>query len=197
MPHMSKKVGPTWQFVVAAPPREVFALMEQAIGAHPYRFELMGDDSARVVEIQRNGLFGQWNKKVRHPQSVRCSVKVVDEGTRAVIESDRGPAPESRALQFVRLLSQGAQDSRTPYRRRVIPPGPVSLVASWAGTSYQLFLAPRSDAARGIAVRTATQLEALPGAYGGFCRVRIPDGTEGYVEVDQVVAAPAEAVRSA
>src|SRR5579863_8840781 len=51
-----------WRFVVAAPPREVFAVMEQAIGTPPYRYEVTGDDSAQIVEFTRNSLVGHWRR---------------------------------------------------------------------------------------------------------------------------------------
>jgi len=100
---------------------------------------------------------------------VRCRAVSSSEGTVVEIEAssgggliskamgkaDRGPV--TRALQVVRLLTAGAGDARTVYRDRRIPPGPVTLVASWAGTPYRLFLEPRRDAARGREILTATE----------------------------------------
>ena len=40
-------------------------------------------------------------------------------------------------------------------------------------------------------------MEALPGGTAEFVKVRLSDGTEGYVERDQVVAAPEVATRAA
>jgi hypothetical protein len=102
-----------------------------------------------------------------------------------------------RALQLVQLLTQGSADDCTIYRERKMPPGPVSLVASWAGMPYELFTEPRRDAARGPLILTASRVEAIPGGTGPFTRVRLPDGTEGYVETDQIVAAPERATREA
>ena len=114
---------------------------------------------------------------------------------KALGKADRGA--EARALQLVRLLAAGNSDARTLYRRRTIPPGAVSLVASWAGMPYQLFAEPRFDAPRGVEVHTATELEAVSGGVGPFVRVRLRDGTEGYIESDQIVVAPDVATRKA
>ena len=51
-----------WDFVCAAPVREVFAITEQMIGTPPYRYEVTGEDSARIVEYERNGFFGNWRQ---------------------------------------------------------------------------------------------------------------------------------------
>ena len=52
----------TWRLLSAAPPREVFAVMEQMIGTTPYRYEVVGESEARIVEHRRRGLFGQWGR---------------------------------------------------------------------------------------------------------------------------------------
>jgi hypothetical protein len=83
------------------------------------------------------------------------------------------------------------------YRRRAIPDGPVSLVASWAGMPYELFTEPRWDAPRGPRVGTASGVEAIAGGSGPFTKVRLPDGTEGFIETDQIVAAPEASTREA
>ena len=114
---------------------------------------------------------------------------------KAMGRADRGPV--SRALQLVRLLTVAPQDARTIYRDRRIPPGPVTLVASWAGMTYALFTEPRFDAPRGRTVLTATELQAIPGGTGPFVHVRLSDGIEGYIERDQLVAAPDIATRDA
>ncbi len=36
--------------------------MEQSIGTPPFRFEVTGDDAARIVEFQRNSLVGHWRR---------------------------------------------------------------------------------------------------------------------------------------
>jgi hypothetical protein len=102
-----------------------------------------------------------------------------------------------RALQLVQLLSRGSADPRTIYRRRAMPSGPVSLVASWAGMPYRLYTEPRWEAPRGARVLTATGVEAIPGGEGAFTKVRLADGTEGYIETDQIVAAPEASTREA
>lgn len=199
----------TWRFTTAAPPREVFAVMEQLIGTRPYTYEVVGDGEARIVERMRRGFFGQWSRPRVGVRWVACRATPAPAGTRVEVEAssgggliakaagraDRGAV--SRALQLVKLLASGPQDARTIYRDRRIPPGPVTLVASWAGMRYRLYDAPRFDAGRGVEILTASELEAIPGGNGPFVRVRLGDGTEGYVERDQVVAAPGVATRAA
>jgi hypothetical protein len=226
---MAEKLKPSkyrWRFVCATPAREVFATSEQMVGTPPYRFEVTSPDSARIVEYERNGPFGNWRRLAKldrdgvqrldsdgHPvwkRRVRwVSVQAVEGelGTNVVVEASAGLAgpfrktaggepPVKRALQVVLLLTRGNQDRHTIYRERHIPPGPVTLVASWAGMPYRLFLEPRYGAPRGTAVFTASQLEAV-GEFGSFVKVRLPAGEEGFVERDQLVAAPSEASRDA
>jgi hypothetical protein len=199
----------TWRLLSAAPPREVFAVMEQLIGTTPYRYEVVGESEARIVEHRRRGLFGQWSRPKVRIRWVRCRAVTITEGTWVEIEAssagglifkamgkaDRGPT--TRALQLIRLLTAGAADSRTLYRERRIPPGPVTLVASWAGTPYRLFSDPRHDAPRGREIITATEVEALPERSGQFVKVRIAGTDEGWVESDQIVPAPAVSTRDA
>jgi hypothetical protein len=207
---MTAKAAYSWRFVVPVPPREVFATMEQLLGVPPYRFEVVADGEARIVEHRRRGLFGQWSRPRVALRWVRCSAIPIEQGTRVEVtassgggllmkalgRADRGPV--TRALQLVKLLTAGEGDPRTIYRLRRIPPGPVTLVASWAGTPYRLYLEPRWDAARGAEIFTASEIEALPGAGGPFVRVRVrSDGAEGYVERDQIVVAPERATRAA
>jgi len=199
----------SWRFTAAAPPREVFAVMEQLIGTPPYRFQVVGDDEARALEVQRRGFFGNWGRPRIAVRWISCRADAGPSGTRVEVKASSGGGlvfkalgkadggPDSRALQLVRLLTSGNRDQRTLYRRRSIPPGPVSLVASWAGMPYRLFAEPRFDAPRGIEILTATELEAVPGGEGPFVRVRLRDGTEGFVESDQIVAAPDVATREA
>lgn len=199
----------TWRVVTSAPPREVFATMEQLIGTRPYSFEVVGEGEARIVEYRRRGFFGQWSRPRVGVRWVACRAVTDDVGTRVEVEAssgggliakaagraDRGPV--ARALQLVQLLSSVAREPRSVNRQRTIPPGPVSLVASWAGVPYRLFDEPRHDASRGAEILTATELEAVPGGNSGFVRVRLRDGAEGYVERDQIVAAPDVATREA
>src|SRR5579863_9048005 len=199
----------TWRLLSAAPPREVFAIMEQMIGTPPYRYEVVGESEARIVEHRRRGLFGNWSRPRVRIRWVRCRAVTVTEGTwveveassgggmisKAMGKADRGPT--TRALQVIRLLTAGAADSRTVYRDRRIPPGPVTLVASWAGTPYRLFTEPRHDATRGREILTATEVVALAERSGQFVKVRVAGTDEGWVESDQIVPSPAVSTRAA
>lgn len=185
-----------WRFFAAAPPREIFAVMEQMTGVAPYRYEVLDANSAQSIEAMRKSFFGGWTKKIRRRRWIKCTAIENDTGTNVVVEVSRGKAPRSRGLQLVRLFTQGNSDRRTIYRSRVLPKGPVTLVASWAGMEYPLYLAPHEGAPRGTPVHTATPMESL-GVAGMFCHVRLADGTEGYIERDQLVPAPEDALREA
>ena len=171
--------------------------MEQAVGTPPYRFEVLGPDEARIVEVERNGFFGQWKTAKRGVRWVTVRTRPEAEGTLVEIEASAGEAPASRARELMLILDRGMADRRTIYRDRSIPLGPVSLVASWAGTGYRLYTAPGYDAKRGAVIHTATQIEAIEDVQGGFVRVRTGAGDEGFVERDQIVPAPDEATRLA
>ena len=187
-----------WTFLAAAPPREVFAVMEQMLGSFPFRFELTGESSARIIEFRRKGLAGQWSRRVAiHTRWVTCEARESPAGTVVTVAASRGRGPLPRALQLVQLLTRGSGDSRTVYRRRALPAGPVSLVASWAGMPYRLYTEPRWDAPRGVPILTASRVEAIPGGTGPFTRVRLADGGEGFIETDQIVAAPEASTREA
>jgi hypothetical protein len=194
----ARKAKDTWRFVTSAPPREVFAVMEQMVGTPPYRFEPTGPDSAQAIEAERRHfLFGQLSPRVRNPRWVRLSAREVEAGVEVVVEATAGKGPRARALQLVQLLSRGPRDRRTIYRDRTIPPGPITLVASWAGMEYPIYLEPRYDAARGEPVHTASRIEAV-GSFGTtWVKVRLESGAEGWIERDQVVPAPPEASRAA
>ncbi|MEO8897782.1 MAG: hypothetical protein ABI352_03355 [Candidatus Dormibacter sp.] len=200
----------TWRFVVAAPPREVFAVMEQVIGTPPFRYEVTGDDAARIVEFQRNSLvghwrriddgrriLGRWRKAVRNQRWVSCRATVAETGTLVDVQASKGRGSLPRALQFIGVISRGVHDPRTIYRSRYIPPGPVTLVASWAGMTYRLYEEPRRDAPRSREVLTATRMVAVTGGDYTFVKVRLSDGYEGYVERDEIVSAPDRATREA
>lgn len=207
--HVLAKEKQTWRFVVPTPPREVFATMEQLIGTMPYRFEVLDGDSARAIEVSRRGTFGNWVKPRVGVRWVRCTAIRTGRGTAVTVTAsapggmllkatgriEGGPA--ARALQLVRLLTADRGDDRTIYRQRFIPPGPVTLVASWAGTPYRLYGEPRYDAPPGPDILTATELEAVPGGDAAFVKVRLRDGREGFVERDQIVAATEVATREA
>ncbi|MBV8528967.1 MAG: hypothetical protein JOZ75_11675 [Candidatus Dormibacteraeota bacterium] len=206
---MLAKDKQTWRFVVPTPPREVFATMEQLIGTLPYRFEVIDKDTAQAIEVSRRGVFGNWVTPRAGVRWVRCTAIPTAQGTEVTVTAsspggmllkatgrlDNGPV--ARALQLVRLLTSGRDDYRTIYRRRLIPPGAVTLVASWAGTPYRLYAEPRYDAEPGPEIHTATELEAVPGGDATFVKVRLRDGREGYVERDQIVAATEVATREA
>ena len=185
--------------------------MEQMIGTPPYRFEVVGEDTARIVEYQRNSLVGHWRRvdgtgkflgrrrrPARNQRWVTCTAKVEDTGTVVQLEASKGRGAIPRALQLIGVLSRGVNDPRTIYRVRFIPPGPVTLVASWAGMPYPLFIAPRT-AARREAWRSSPPRGWRPfrAARPSSSRCRLSDGTEGYVERDQIVAAPETATRQA
>jgi len=200
----------SWSFLAAAPAREVFAVMEQMLGTLPFRYEVTGDDSARIIEVERcSFLFGHWRKletvgedgsrrskgRVR-PRWVTVRAEETRRGTEVSMEASRGRGAVPRALQLVLLLTRGNLDRCTVYRERRIPDGPTTLVASWAGTAYPIYLEPSWDAPRGEAVLTASPLVAI-GNDGPFVKVRLPSGVEGYIERDQLVPAPAVASRAA
>ncbi len=180
--------------------------MEQMLGTAPYQFEVTGDDQARIVELERLGFFGQWTRAKRNRRWVTVTAQPVADGTEVVVEASRtgsalsprrNRAPVMRALQLVNLLSRGVTDKRTIYRDRTIPAGPISLVASWAGTAYPVFSAPGFDAARGTSIYTGTKVNATGRGEGAFIEVRLADATTGWVERDQIVPAPSVATREA
>jgi hypothetical protein len=195
---MPRKAKHTWRFIAAAPPREVFAVTEQMVGIPPYRFEPTGPDSAQVIEFERkHPIFGQFTRRFRNPRWIRVAAREIDTGTEVVVTCTAGSAPKSRALQVVVLLTRGMRDRRTIYRDRTMPPGPVTLVASWAGVEYPIYLEPRYDARRGEKVHTASRISAI-GMHGmSWVEVRLESGAEGFIERDQLVPAPPEASRTA
>ena len=206
MPKSLAKAGQTWKFSCPTPPREVFAVMEQMLGVPPYRFEAVDAQAARIVEVSRLGFFGQWKKSVVRPAWVTVTAVEGEDGTEVVVQSSvkplsatrltRLPGAPARALQLVQLLTRGRSDGRTVYRDRRIPVGPITLVASWAGTAYPLYTAPSFDAPRGENIFTATPLGAVE-QRGSFVKVALGDGSTGWVERDQIVPAPARALREA
>jgi len=183
--------------------------MEQLIGTPPYRFEVIDETTARAIERIRRGFFGNWSRPKTAVRWVSCRATATPQGTEVVVASSSGGGlifkalgkadggPGARALQLVRLLDAGRDDPKTIYRRRDIPPGPVTLVASWAGTPYRLYTQPRYDAPRGPEIYTATELDAVPGGNATFLRVRVHGAGEGYIERDQIVAATDVATREA
>ncbi|MFN2451858.1 MAG: hypothetical protein ABR541_05860 [Candidatus Dormibacteria bacterium] len=201
------KTASSWRFHAAAPPREVFATMEQLLGVPPYRFQQVDEHAAEAIEVSRLGLAGNWSARVKNPAWVRVEAQPAAHGTLVLVSASvkpfalsragRIPGAGVRALQLVTLLTEGAHDYRTVYRDRRIPAGPVTLVASWAGTPYPLFVAPRFDSSRGTGIRTATRLVATGDGSGPFIQVELADGSRGWVERDQCVPAPGVSTRDA
>lgn len=201
------KTANTWRFHAYAPPREVFATMEQMLGVPPYRFQRLDGHTAEIVEVQRLGVFGNWTATIRNPAWARVVAEQGEQGTLvevsvsvkpfAIVRGRRISGAAERAVQLVRLLTEGGHDYRTIYRDRRIPAGPVTLVASWAGTPYPLFLAPRYDAPRGTEILTASRVAATGDGLGPFIKVVLPDATEGWIERDQCVPAPGVSTREA
>ncbi len=164
--------------------------MEQMIGTPPYRFEVVKDDEARIVQFERKTFVGRWKEGVQAARLVSCTARVVDDGTHVTVTASKDEASRSRARQLVELFEKAVGDPRTYYRERNIPLGPVTLVASWAGTPYVLYTEPRFDAPRRGNMYTATRVEAIEVLEGAFCKVKLPSGETGYVEKDQIVPVP-------
>src|SRR5260370_40449697 len=89
----------SWRFVTAAPPREVFAATEQVAGTPPYRFEAMGPDAARLVEVERRGFFGQWRQRGPRPRQGRVVARPVAAGAEGLGGARAGARPTHPALQ--------------------------------------------------------------------------------------------------
>src|SRR3984893_9878775 len=99
--------------------------MEQLIGTRPYRYEVVGESEARILEYRRRGFFGQWSRPRVAIRCVACGAVASALGTRVEIEAssgggliakamgraDRGPV--SRALQLVRMRAGAPQQRRT------------------------------------------------------------------------------------
>lgn len=186
-----------WDIVTRTPVREVFATMEQMVGTPPLRFEPLTRSSAHAVESERRAMLGYWTSKVKNPHWVKCTAIDSDEGTVVRIEATSDAGVISRALEFYTVLRRGGEDARTIYRHRTIQPGPVSLVASWAGMPYRLFEHPSLIANRGVAIHTATRVTAVSEQVGPFVEVETAEGARGWVEADQIVQSPSEATRAA
>ncbi len=180
----------SWSFRTSSAPREVFAVMEQMIGTPPYRFEVVKDDEARIVQFEKRTFVGRWKTGVVPAHQVSCTARVVEDGTHVTVTSSRDGASRSRAQQLVELFERAVGDPRTYYRDRNIPLGPVTLVASWAGTPYVLYTEPRFDAPRRGNMYTATKVMAIEVMEGAFCKVKLPSGETGFAEKDQIVPVP-------
>lgn len=178
-----------WTAIVFAPPREVFALAEQVTALPPFTFRVVDGDTAEVVQDLANGFFGQW-RTVRYPKNrIRVHCTSTTAGTKVEVDAHGDRAATMRASNLVRVLTAGERDSATVYRYRLIPPGPCTIVQSWAGTGYPLYTEPDHDAPRGEAVKPAGKLVALQQS-GRWVRVRAGEGDgceEGWIEADQLV----------
>lgn len=170
------------------PAREVFTVAEQVTALPPFSFRQLDDRTAEVAQTLANGLIGGWRPVPKPRNLVRIHCETAERGTRVTITATGPRSASRRGVNLVRILARGETDSHTIYRFRAIPPGPCTLVQSWAGTAYALHEAPDSAAARGMAVLPATPLIALE-QRGHWVRVGA-GGTEGWIEADQLVPAP-------
>lgn len=189
MLYLGPKRQDRWEAVVFAPPREVFALAEQVTGLPPFSFRVVDGHTAEVVQDLANGFFGQWSK-VRYPKNrIRIECEPISAGTRVTISAQGDRSCTMRATNLLRILGRGERDRSTVYRYRAIPPGPCTVVQSWAGTGYPVYSEPDHGAPRGRAVRPASPLVALE-QRGRWVRVRAGEGDEveeGWIEADQLV----------
>lgn len=184
-----------WVTTVFAPPREVFAVAEQVMALPPFSFRVIDDHTAEVVQELANGFFGQWRTVKRPKTRVRIECHSTPRGTELTMIAQGQRSATIRAVNLLRILTQGERDPACVYRLRTIPPGPCTLVQSWAATEYPLFLAPDHGAARGQPVRVATPLVALE-QIGRWVHVRSgggDDGQDGWIEADQLVPDQARA----
>jgi len=177
---------------VFTPAREIFVVAEQVTALPPFSFRQVDDRTAEVTQTLANGFFGGW-RRVAAPRNrigIHCEAGPV--GTRLTVTAVGDRAASRRATNLVRIVAAGERDPRTIYRFRAIPVGPCTLVQSWAGTGYPIFVAPDLAAARGAAVRPARPLWALE-QRGHWVRVRVggpaPAADAGPSGVDPAVAA--------
>jgi hypothetical protein len=174
---------------VFAPPREVFALAEQVMALPPFSFRVIDDHTAEVAQVLANGFFGQWSKVKRPKTKVRIECRPSVQGSELKMVAQGQRSATIRAVNLLRILTRGERDTATVYRVRTIPPGPCTIVQSWAGTGYPLFLGPDHAADRGLAVLPASPLSALE-QVGRWVHVRASTGEdiqEGWIEADQLV----------
>jgi hypothetical protein len=195
MLYLGRRRTNRWVATVFAPPREVFVVAEQVMGLPPFSFRIVDDHTVEVVQELTNGFFGQWSKVKRPKTKVRIECRPISQGTELTMVAEGQRSATMRAVNLLRILTRGERDEATVYRYRTISPGPCTLVQSWAGTGYPLFLDPDHQANRGRPVRPATPLTALK-QIGRWVRVRVgngEDGQEGWIEADQLVSDPVPA----
>ncbi len=189
MLYLGRKRHDRWDATVFAPPREIFAVAEQVLGLPPFSFQVIDEHTAEVVQDLANGFFGQWSK-VRYPKNrIRIECRSIDSGTRVTVTADGERSATMRASNLLRILGSGERDAATVYRYRSIPVGRCTVVQSWAGTGYPIFMEPDHSAPRGRPVRPASPLVALQ-QKGRWVKVRAgdpPDSQDGWIEADQLV----------
>lgn len=164
-------------------------MAEQVTALPPFSFRIIDGSTAEVVQDLANGFFGQWSV-VRVPKNrIRVQCTATSAGTKVEVDAQGDRAATSRASNLIRVLTAGERDDATVYRYRLIPPGPCTIVQSWAGTGYPLYVDPAPDAPRGRAVGPSGKLVALQQT-GRWVRVRAGEGDdteEGWIEADQLV----------
>ena len=178
-----------WVTTVDTPPREIFAVAEQVMALPPFSFRVIDENTAEVAQVLANGLFGQWSKVKRPKTKVRIECHAGTRGTELILVAEGQRSATLRALNLLRILTRGERDEFTVYRSRAVPPGPCTIVQSWAGTGYPLFTAPDYGARRGLPVLPATPLVARE-QLGRWVRVQAgfgEDVQEGWIEADQLV----------
>jgi len=181
-----------WEATVFAPPREVFAVAEQVMALPPFSFRVIDEHTAEVAQVLANGLFGQWSKVKRPKTKVRIECRPCAQGSELKMVAQGQRSATIRAVNLLRILTLGERDAATVYRLRTIPPGPCTVVQSWAGTGYPLFLDPDHSAKRGRPVLPASPLVALE-QVGRWVHVRAGAGEnveDGWLEADQLVPEP-------
>lgn len=189
MLYLGRRRTNRWVTTVYTPPREVFALAEQLMALPPFSFRIIDEHTAEVAQLLANGFFGQWIK-VKHPTTkVRIECHSTAQGTALTMVAEGQRSATIRAVNLLRILTQGERDVETVYRLRRIPPGPCTLVQSWAGTGYPLFSNPDYGAERTLPVLPSSPLVALQQT-GRWVRVKsgVGEGVrEGWIEADQLV----------
>ncbi|MGA8207807.1 MAG: hypothetical protein WB801_01160 [Candidatus Dormiibacterota bacterium] len=181
-----------WEATVFAPPREVFAVAEQVMALPPFSFRVIDDHTAEVAQVLANGFFGQWSKVKRPKTKIWIECRPSAQGSQLKMVAQGQRSATIRAVNLLRILTHGERDAATVYRSRTIPPGPCTIVQSWAGTGYPIFLAPDHAAKRGMPVLPASALVALE-QRGRWVHVRAGAGEDvedGWIEADQLVPDP-------
>ncbi len=199
MLYLGRPQSHRWVATVFASPREIFATAEQVSALPPFSFRVVDDRTAEVVQELANGFFGQWTRVKRPRTRIRISCRPSVQGTEVTMTSEGQRSATIRAVNLLRILTRGERDRATVYRYRRISPGPCTLVQSWAGTGYPLFLGPDYSSGRGLPVLPASPLTALE-QVGRWVHVRAGLGDQaqaGWIEADQLVSDPVPARQGA